>query len=169
MSKKQLYNFLEINRLDKGLFRIWIVCSLVFYFIFYYIIFSEKVFKDFRATSKFKGFCTTSVLFNKLDTKLNLPEGSFLISRVAESGDGIRIVRDTEYWRFLGFPKQDEVYQQYTNVDVFKNEKFCKQFMNGPKNEFLLLFFIITIIPIAVVILWFFLKKTFIWIYRGFK
>ncbi len=166
MDKKNSFkNFLEIGRLDRGLFRIWILCAVIYYFFFYFNLFTSTEFHNYKIASNI-GHCTTSTLFSKME----LPKETFVISKVTDAGDGIRIVEMKEYGSIDHY-----TYGKIANgvivvgIDVFKDETACKSFINGPIKEFYFIFVIMTLIPIIIILIWFLFKKTFIWIYKGFK
>ena len=164
MNKNNFIKFLEIGRVDKGLFRIWIVFAVIFYSFCYYQLFTSTEFRNYKI-AKNVGSCATSTLFSALD----LPKETFVLVKVTDAGDGIRIVETNEYGKinFYTYGKTANVI--VSGIDVFKNEKGCKSFINGPIKEFYVILFILTIFPISLILLWFVFKKIIVWVFRGFK
>ena len=46
--KDKFFKFFEIGKLDKGLFRIWIILAIVYWAVMYYDIFNSSSYKDYK-------------------------------------------------------------------------------------------------------------------------
>ena len=164
---RELIKFLEIGKLEKGLFRVWVVLALIFYIFFYSVIFNEDIYKNFREASKRNYFCTTNVEF-QIE---NIPLENFVIGEFFEFSKtlkGIRPAKKSSYWGILGFSNTRGL-NILKDYDEFKDKKTCEEFLNEPRNDFFRALLIITFFPILVIFFWFFFKKILLWIYRGFK
>ena len=165
--KQELINFLEIGKIEKGLFRIWVVISIIFYLFFYSIMFQEDIYKDFRDISKKNYFCLKNSELFKIE---DIPPDYYVIGELVGLTTKIefpRPVKKSSYSTFLSSPALG--YDIFKDYDKFKDEKSCKSFINQPKNDFLIAFFLITFFPLSLIFVWFLFKKTYLWIYRGFK
>lgn len=165
--RQELIKFLEIGKLEKGLFRIWLVLSLIFYLLYYSMMFTEDIYKDFREISKKNYFCFKNSELFKID---DIPPDYYVIGELVSLTKKLefpRPVKKSTYSKFLHSPALG--YDIFKPYDKFKDEKSCNNFINEPKNNFLTVFFLVTIFPFFLIFVWFLFKKTYLWIYRGFK
>ena len=134
MNKNQFIDFLEINKLDKGLFRIWIILSIFWISFVLYAIHHDDLYSEYLEESSKSYFCAST-----LDKKQYFPVG----------GDKGKL--KPHQWL------------------KFDNLKDCISWTNKNRNQFLIAVSLIFLIPIGAIFMWFLLKKTFLWLYRGFK
>mgnify|MGYP006090082285 CR=1 FL=1 len=142
--KKNLKNYFEIGRLDRGLFRIWLIL-LIPYLIFGYLIIKDeyKSYKDFNYSNE-----------SKLSSKSYYCKPNYLTYKSIDPDK-----EDSRIKRYgSGF--------HYTLKDCllhFKNKK------NDADNERKIVYSIIILLPFVVVLAFLVIKKIILWIYRGFK
>ena len=53
MNKDKFFKFFEIGKLDKGLFRIWIILAIVCWAVMYYDIFNSSSYKDYKKADNY--------------------------------------------------------------------------------------------------------------------
>ena len=156
--KKKLFKFFEIGKLEKGLFRIFIVLCVIYYpFYGYVLIKDEYLSRDFQTYKMIKK-----------DEKNNFDVLCEYHSRkTLKVIDGtLSAVMENVY----GFKRE------YTGINLdktFKSKKKCIGYNLVKRNQiFSELSFFWTIYILSPLILMFtflFLKKLVLWLYRGFK
>ena len=129
--KENLYEFLEIGKLDKGLFRVWIVLTILWVSFLSFAIFDEGLYSKYKE-EKAKSY----VCIKDKDNKY----------RAISSGK----ILDSYFLKF----------------DNLKN---CQSFSKSKRNDLIYATGLTLLTPIIIIILWFFFKKTFLWLYRGFR
>jgi hypothetical protein len=178
---KKLVLFFEINRLDKGLFRFWILSTGLFYF-FVLILLVSGEFDDFNYLKKRLSqnmSCATSSLFpdltytnplfdtNKLKKSYVGPNKYLIITTV---DDGIKVLNTNEtYFGYLkGVTDFGGTFSQFL---VFDKEKDCDKYISKSIMLFKLMFIFIflLLLPLFVIPTWLISKKTVLWLIRGFK
>ena len=135
----KIVKFLEINKLDKGLFRIWIILSIFWISFVLYAIHHDELYSEYLEESSKSYFCASTLVLKTGDKKEYFP--------VSGGGDGLK----SHQWL------------------KFDNLKDCISWTNKNRNQFLIAVSLIFLIPIGAIFMWFLLKKTFLWLYRGFR
>ena len=131
MNKIKLFEFLEINKLDRGLFRIWIVLTILWLCSMTYAIIDEKLIHKAREEQ------------NKILTCVETTGGYFQLMDLKTF-------------------KKEFFTDFYSYEECLSFVKYNTKNLNNAV--------IITIGgPILVLFFWFFFKKLFLWLYRGFR
>ena len=136
MSKNDFFEFLEIKKLDRGLFRIWILLSILWICFVAVAIYADDMIKQAKEEKELSLICIkTSTIGLDVYTLYNFKD-------------------KTDY---------------ATSIHRFYSLKDCEKFINHDRRA--LNFAVQSSIggPLLVLFLWFFLKKTYLWLYRGFK
>ena len=146
--KKNLKNYFEIGRLDRGLFRIWLIL-LIPYLIFGYLIIKDeyKSYKDFNYSNE-----------SKLSSKSYYCKPIYLTYKNLDSDkEDIRVKR-------YGATMYSSSHNTLEDCLLyFKNKK------NDEDNERKILYSLFILLPFVVVVAFLVIKKIILWIYRGFK
>ena len=149
---KYFIKFFEIGKIDKGLFRIWIVLTFI------YSIFAIAVFYDsepYRDYSKIKNFNleTAKTTYCK---KQNYYRGLTGYVKIEWYGLSESITFTDPM--HIGYSRTfKECFIGYTDL----KDKFYKNYIS--------FIFILVSIPFIVALVYLIIKKIFIWVYRGFK
>ena len=136
MSKNVFFEFFEIKKLDKGLFRVWILLSILWVCFVAVVIYADDMIKQAKEEQELSLTC------------------------IGKSTTGMDV-----YTLYSLKDKTDYA----TNIFRFYSLKDCEKFINHDRRA---LNFAVQISiggPLLVLFLWFFLKKTYLWLYRGFK
>ena len=136
MSKNDFFEFLEIKKLDRGLFRVWILLSILWICFIAVAIYADDMIKQAKDEKELSLIC------------------------IKKSTIGLDV--------FTLYSLKNKSYYS-PNIFRFYSLKDCKKFTNRDSR---LLHFTVLIAffgPLLVLFLWFFLKKTYLWLYRGFK
>ena len=149
--KDKFFKFFEIGKLDKGLFRIWLIL-LIPYFIFGYLYIkdSNTFYKNFdydeeRVTVANNYYCK--------------------LLRVKKYIDAT----NDEYIIRYGISSYSWVLNNNTHstLEECLLETNIKKIKETKERIFIYLIFII--LPIILAFIFLIIKKTFLWVYRGFK
>ena len=178
---KKIVLFFEINRLDKGLFRFWILGAGLFYF-FVLILLVSGEFDDFNYLKKRLSqdmTCYTSNLFPDLTyTDLNFDNNILKKSYVGPNkylivtavDEGIKVLNKNEtYFGYLkGATDSGGTFSQFI---VFDKKKDCDKYISKSIMLFKFMFILIflLLLPLFVIPTWLISKKTVLWLIRGFK
>ena len=176
---KKLALFFEINRLDKGLFRFWILGTGLFYF-FVLILLVSGEFDDFNYLKKRLSqnmSCTTSSLFpdlsytNLLSNKLvksYIGPNKYLITTAVD--DGIKVLDKSETY-FGSLKGATDFGGIFSNFIVFDKKKDCDKYISKSilLFKFMFIFVFLLLLPLFVIPTWLISKKTVLWLIRGFK
>ena len=128
---ENLRKFLEIGKLEKGLFRVWIVLTILWVSFLSFAIFDEGLYSKYKE-EKTKSY----ICIERSDGRFNaISSGKIL---------------ETYFFKF-------------------DNLEHCESFIKSKRNDLFYAMSITLFTPILTIILWFFFKKTFLWLYRGFK
>ena len=143
--KKNLKNYFEIGRLDRGLFRIWLIL-LIPYLIFGYLIIKDeyKSYKDFNYSNE-----------SKLSSKSYYCKPIYLTYKSDKEDIRVKRYGTTMYSSSHNTLEDCLLY--------FKNKK------NDEDNERKILYSLFILLPFVVVLAFLVIKKIILWIYRGFK
>jgi|ETNmetMinimDraft_2_1059921.scaffolds.fasta_scaffold168544_1 hypothetical protein len=168
--KDKFFKFFEIGKLDKGLFRIWILLTILFYIFFSIQLFTNSSGYAYQKRKSIDMSCAPSSLFKNLsykglaaDTKIYVRDDRFLIVEILN--DGLRVM-DRKEFEFLGYTTKFLIFAPY---GIFHNIDDCKKYINAPIKRFYSELALIIFLPFSVVFIWLFSKKIFLWIYKGFK
>jgi len=175
--KKILLNFLEIGKIDRGLFRIWILATA--FVLFAVISDYDSVDTDnYNEAKSIKCIGVGEYLSTKTeDYKINFKK-KYSIPMI-----GGEIFVETKNNDFIYIKPSDlkEKYSIYLNISYpwgknhflsIYNKDDCEKQLNKIKSDYkkhLNPLLKIATIPIWVIIGWFFVKKIFLWVVRGFK
>ena len=146
MNKDKFFKFFEIGKLDKGLFRIWIIL-LIPYFIFGYL-----EIKDQNTYYKNFDYNEESVTVSNNDYCQRIEWKNFN----DEPAESVTMYGPTVIWDAL----------HPTLGDCLASTKKAK-IKEDNERRFVFLLFILAPIILAFILL--IIKKTILWIYRGFK
>jgi hypothetical protein len=173
--KKIFLHFFEIGKLDKGLFRIWIVLTILFCIIAYVDFLGSPQVKKYNKIKSMKCISTEAYLegLNEfardiIKKKNNFPDHSSYII-VEMKNDKISYLnkyklRSRNIWSL--YPK----YEKYSYFNKLSNcerpiDKIKFEY-NSERRDFIAA---LILFPFVILILWLFSKKIFLWIVRGFK
>ncbi len=145
MNKDKFFKFFEIGKLDKGLFRIWIIL-LIPYFIFGYLEIKDgyKRYKNFDYNEE-----SVTVSNNEYCKGIQM-------KKYINSDELVTMYGPTNNWNLL----------HSTLGDCLASTKKAK-IKEDNERRFVFLLFILAPIILAFILL--IIKKTILWIYRGFK
>jgi hypothetical protein len=141
----KIFKFLEINRFDRGLFRIWIILSIFWVIFILYALHQDKIYIKFRQESSMAYICGKSL---GKEEYFPSPFSNFLENKDIDDRD--LIIRSHKYYKF-------------------DNLEDCKKWTKYYRSQFFIIIAYLFFVPLAVVFFWFLLKKTYLWLYRGFK
>ena len=162
--KKKLIKFFEIGKLERGLFRIWIILSIVW--VGYAYLYSSEWNHEIKT-------------FNQsVQTTLNLDvycKPQYFQKPIYGELDGTKIQ--------IGWKKTDAIiyghvdlyrtYVRFIETKTFMSYEECREHYRQAKNaafkEAFPIFVYTFLIPFIVAIFYLFLKKLFLWTIRGFK
>ena len=165
MNKDKFFKFFEIAKLDKGLFRIWIILSVLWFIIFPFIL-DDHEFREYQESKKY---------INKPNVYCEELEEKQIIWRKNEiTGfselDGIRKTGRNVYGygttSILLSPDGGHLgrFRSLAECTNFYKEEKSKAFVNLIP---LFIFYFLT--PFLVALIYLFSKKVFLWIRQGFK
>ena len=137
--KDKFFKFFEIGKLDKGLFRIWIVLAIV---LIAYVFVVDTFDWRYRKYQKEKS------------------ENLFCLS-LASTGL-YHIVQASDY---DSYSTRASIYKE----DGFTTIRECEEVANRDRNNFYLALILTILSPLSLIIIWLFGKKITLWIRRGFK
>ena len=188
--KKKLLNFLEIGKLDRGLFRIWILGTAFVLFATISDYYSSGETKKYKQIKDMKCIYVSEYLSTKSDYhKHHFKKNYFLpienVIYVERKKKNIHYEtipflshdikeNDFIYLKQADLDKKKELYDiRYPNFGTaFDGLEDCEKQLNkiiAPYKKKLNILLSIAAIPIWVVFGWFFVKKIFLWVVRGFK
>lgn len=136
----KIVKFLEINKLDRGLFRIWIILSIFWIIFILYALHEDEIYTKFRQESSMAYVCGKTI---GKEEYFPSPFSTDIDSRDL-------IIRSHKYKKF-------------------DNLEDCKKWTKYYRDHFFIVIAFLIFVPLGVVFIWFLLKKTFLWLYRGFK
>tara|TARA_Y100001970_G_C14143293_1_gene808418 strand:+ start:885 stop:1457 length:573 start_codon:yes stop_codon:yes gene_type:complete len=189
--KKIILNFLEIGKIDRGLFRIWILATAFVLFATIDDYYSSYDTKKYKQIKNMKCIYVTEYLNTKSERYKKTFNKTYLIPKI---GGVIYVERkkknikyEDEKLVYKEIKENDFIYLKSADIDKKKElwdigypigrnhfiglevceKQLNKKILAYKKNLNFLLS--IAAIPIWVVFGWFFFKKIFLWIVRGFK
>tara|TARA_B100001057_G_scaffold338348_1_gene339113 strand:+ start:681 stop:1232 length:552 start_codon:yes stop_codon:yes gene_type:complete len=174
---KKLALFFEINRLDRGLFRFWILGTGLFYFFVLILIFSGEItqFNYLKKRLSQNMSCATSSLFPDLsyrniysNKKVYVGPNKYLIITAVE--DGIKVLDKSDTY-FGSSENGTYVGGTLSKYILFNKKENCEKYISKSIMlfEFILIFAWLLLLPLFAVPTWLIGKKTVLWLIRGFK
>tara|TARA_Y100000294_G_C8388638_1_gene269822 strand:- start:169 stop:660 length:492 start_codon:yes stop_codon:yes gene_type:complete len=162
--KDKFFKFFEIGKLDKGLFRIWIILSAAWLIFFSIVFLNSWEFGEYKEAIKQNNYKVNCESFYKKVPvwKKNETTG---ISEVK----GFLTTNTIVY----GNKKEQESILGAFSLSYFESYALCVHHYKKIKSEALLnlipgiIFYILT--PFLVALIYLFSKKGFLWIRQGFK
>tara|TARA_B100001057_G_C22457206_1_gene797376 strand:- start:44 stop:562 length:519 start_codon:yes stop_codon:yes gene_type:complete len=170
--KKKLFKFFEIGKIDRGLFRIWIVLSIIFII---YIILDTLSSKNneisnyssaMETVRKPSVYCKPQFKHDLITTTTVINNNEILLPKYWKRSENNEVIYGHEniYEKTFGV--------LFENPKTFSSQSDCKNYYKKIKDEafnkmFVLLLSVISI-PFYILIIYLFLKKIFLWIKRGF-
>ena len=190
--KKIFLNFLEIGKLDRGLFRIWILGTAFVLFATISDYYSSWETKKYKQIKDMKCIYVSEYLSTKSDYhKHHFKKNNFFVPLI---GGVIYVERkkkninyETQTFLSNDIKENDFIHLKRADLDKkkelydirypygenhFIGLKNCEKQLNkkiSPYKKKLNILLSIAAIPIWVVFGWFFFKKIFLWVVRGFK
>ena len=156
--KNKLFKFFEVGKLEKGLFRIWIVLCLIYYPFYGYSLITDR-------------FISSDYSFYKLVKKEE--KNNFDVLCEYHSKKTFKAFEGTL------FAVTENVYgynKQYIGIDLektFKSKKKCIGYNLVKKKQafanFATHWIIFIFSPLIIALSFLFSKKLVLWLYRGFK
>ena len=162
--KKKLIKFFEIGKLERGLFRVWIVLSII-WFISSYIFYSSKYeienhkFWSF-ASSEPKIFCKPQFKHVKKPFEFN---GMTLFTWEKSQGTVWAHMDKYNQGKILNLDLQKVFNSRDDCIEYYLKKKLSAYKYAAPT------YLTIFLTPFLISILYLFSKKTFLWVRRGFK
>ncbi len=173
---KKLKLFFEINRLDRGLFRFWILGTGLFYFFVLILLFSGEInqFNYLKKRLSQNMGCATSSLFpdlsyrNIFNKKEYVGPNKYLIITAVKDGIKVLTKEDTYFGSSLNGAY---VGGSLSNFIIFNKKEHCERYISKSIMlfEFILIFAWLLLLPLFAVPTWLLGKKTVLWLIRGFK
>ena len=174
---KKLALFFEINRLDRGLFRFWILGTGLFYFFVLILLFSGEInqFNYLKKRLSQNMGCATSNLFPDLsytsvfsNKKVYIGPNKYLIITAVE--DGIKVLDKNDTY-FGSSVNGTYVGGSFSKFIIFNKKENCERYISKSIMlfEFILIFVWLLLLPLFVIPTWLISKKTILWLIRGFK
>ena len=151
--KDKFFKFFEIGKLDKGLFRLWIILSIVYFIIgFMYI---KDTNYDIKNYSFYKNF----------NYKNQETHGNYC------QKDTYRLCGTCKWIDEYGLPRTSHKFfstnKYYDSIEECINETQLK--LISARKGFITVSLLYILLPFFLALVFLILKKIFLWIYRGFK
>jgi|TARA_Y100000294_G_scaffold171068_1_gene184054 hypothetical protein len=188
---KKLLNFLEIGKVDRGLFRIWILGTAFVLFATISDYYSSGETKKYKQIKDMKCIYVSEYLSTKSDkhkhhfkkNNIFVPIGSVIYVERKKKNINYETIpflsndikeNDFIYLKQADLDKKKELYDiRYPILAThFDGLEVCEKQLNkivSPYKKKLNILLSIAAIPIWVIFGWFFFKKIFLWVVRGFK
>tara|TARA_Y100000768_G_C23595754_1_gene503665 strand:+ start:72 stop:536 length:465 start_codon:yes stop_codon:yes gene_type:complete len=153
---KHFIKFFEIGKIDKGLFRIWIVLTII-YSVFAAISFYEST--EYNNYSRIKNFNsdTAKTLYCKKQSR-HMGFSGFVKTEWYGLSEWMSNFSSNSNPMDIGISKTfEKCFVTYSDLKI----KFY--------NNYITLILYLILIPFIIAFAYLLVKKTFLWIYRGFK
>ena len=160
MNKDTFFKFFEIGKLEKGLFRIWIILSAAWLIFFAIVFFNSWEFRQYKRAVQQSDYKVQCESFYKKDPVFKNNEVTGLLEFKGMSTTSTKVYGNKkDQGGFLGLN--------------FSSYKLCVNHYKKLRSEKLanliplIIFCFLT--PILVALIYLFSKKCFLWIRQGFK